>query len=71
MIELLVTGMLRSGTTLLEKALNVHPDIKLCYQPFPELFINTKKAFLEKKALYQGIMSSAIIVKKQGISHQI
>ena len=54
MLNLLVTGMLRSGTTLLEKALNAHPDIKLCYQPFPELFINTKRAFLEKNGIVSG-----------------
>lgn len=54
MTDLLVTGMLRSGTTLLEKALNAHPNIKLCYQPFPELFINTKKTFLENKGLISG-----------------
>ncbi len=46
MINLLVTGMLRSGTTLLEKALNAHPDIRVAYQPFPELFIQVKKRFL-------------------------
>lgn len=47
MINLAVTGMLRSGTTLLEKALNSHPDIKIAYQPFPELFIHTKKLFFK------------------------
>lgn len=45
MSKLLVTGMLRSGTTLLEKALNAHPDVHIVYQPFPELFIDAKKRF--------------------------
>jgi hypothetical protein len=54
MIKLLITGMLRSGTTLLQKALNAHPDIALCYQPFPELFINTKKEYLEKNGISAG-----------------
>lgn len=45
MINLFVTGMLRSGTTLLEKALNCHPDIRIAYQPFPEIFIQIKKEF--------------------------
>ena len=49
MINLFITGMLRSGTTLLEKALNTHPDIKILYQPFSELFIHTKQQFLRDK----------------------
>ncbi len=51
MINLFITGMLRSGTTLLEKALNTHPDVKIFYQPFPEFFIHTKQQFLKDKGL--------------------
>ena len=51
MINLFITGMLRSGTTLLEKALNTHPEIKIFYQPFPEFFIHTKQQFLKDKGL--------------------
>jgi len=51
MINLFVTGMLRSGTTLLEKSLNAHPDIRIFYQPFSELFIHAKRQFLRDNAI--------------------
>lgn len=51
MINLFVTGMLRSGTTLLEKALNAHPNVSLFYQPFTEFFLNTKRTFLKAKGI--------------------
>src|SRR5829696_4945787 len=43
---LLVTGMQRSGTTLLEKLLASHPEISVLSQPFPLLFVEAKRAFL-------------------------
>lgn len=42
---LFVTGMQRSGTTLLEKLLSSHPSISLLSQPFPYLFLQVKRAF--------------------------
>jgi hypothetical protein len=44
---LFVTGMQRSGTTLLEKLLHAHPDLSVLSQPFPLLFVEVKRAFLE------------------------
>lgn len=46
MDTLLVTGMQRSGTTLLEKLLASHPEISVLSQPFPLLFVEAKRAFL-------------------------
>ncbi|HSF42647.1 MAG TPA: sulfotransferase [Thermoanaerobaculia bacterium] len=43
---LFVTGMQRSGTTLLEKLLASHPEISVLSQPFPLLFVEAKRAFL-------------------------
>jgi hypothetical protein len=44
---ILVTGMLRCGTTLVEKLLANHPDVSLLAQPFPFLFLDAKRAFLQ------------------------
>ncbi len=45
---LFVTGMQRSGTTLLEKLLSNHPRLSLLSQPFPLLFVETKRDFLRR-----------------------
>lgn len=44
----ILTGMARSGTTLLEKLLCNHKDISILSQPFPKLFYQAKKKFFEK-----------------------
>jgi hypothetical protein len=44
-----VTGMQRSGTTLLDKLLASHPDLAVLSQPFPLLFVETKRAFLHAR----------------------
>ena len=49
MTNLLVTGMGRSGTTLLDKLLTSHADIDVLSQPFPLVFVDTKKQFLAEK----------------------
>jgi len=43
---LLISGMMRSGTTLLEKLLCNHPALSVLAQPFPNLYIKQKKDFL-------------------------
>jgi hypothetical protein len=47
MKHLFVTGMGRSGTSLLDKLLCAHPKIDLLSQPLPLLFVEAKKRFLE------------------------
>jgi hypothetical protein len=44
---LFVTGMPRGGTTLVEKLLSLHSQISLLSQPFPFLFLEAKRAFLQ------------------------
>lgn len=44
-----VTGMQRSGTTLLDKLLASHPMLSILSQPFPLLFVETKRAFLHAR----------------------
>jgi hypothetical protein len=46
---LFVTGMQRSGTTLLEKLLGSHPSVSILSQPFPLLFIQAKLDFLRDR----------------------
>ncbi|WP_419770590.1 MAG: sulfotransferase domain-containing protein [Candidatus Marinarcus sp.] len=47
MNRIFITGMGRSGTTLLEKLLSNHEKIEILSQPFPLLFVEVKKAFLK------------------------
>lgn len=48
---LLVTGYLRSGTTLLEKLLHAHDQVSVGAQPAPLLFVRMKELFLEDRGL--------------------
>lgn len=45
---LFVTGMQRSGTTLLEKLFGNHPELSVLSQPFPLLYVEAKRAFLRE-----------------------
>ena len=42
-----VTGMARSGTTLLDKLLSLHPNAFVASQPLPLLYVWVKRAFWE------------------------
>lgn len=46
-----LTGMARSGTTLVEKLLCNHQELSILSQPFPYLFIELKKLFLRAKGI--------------------
>jgi hypothetical protein len=48
---LFITGMLRSGTTLLERLLSAQAGISLLSQPFPLLFVEAKRTFLRSAGL--------------------
>ena len=45
--DVFITGMARSGTTLLEKMLANHPQLSMISQPFPRLFVHAKRQFVE------------------------
>jgi hypothetical protein len=47
----LITGMGRSGTTLLDKLLSNHQNIEILSQPFPLLFTEAKRAFLKQNKI--------------------
>lgn len=47
--QLFVTGMLRSGTTLLQTLLTNHPELFVAYQPFHQLYVDVKRMFLEEQ----------------------
>lgn len=48
---LFVTGMLRSGTTLVQTLLDNHPAMAVAYQPFHQFFVDVKKLFLKERGL--------------------
>jgi hypothetical protein len=48
---LLLTGMQRAGTTLLEKMLGGHPAISVLSQPLPLLMIAVKREFLANRGI--------------------
>lgn len=47
--QLFVTGMLRSGTSLTQTVLSAHPAMWIAYQPFHQLYVDVKQAFLEQR----------------------
>jgi hypothetical protein len=49
MHQLFVTGMLRSGTSLLQTLLTNHPQLFVAYQPFHQLYVDTKQMFLDEQ----------------------
>ena len=51
MSNFFLTGMGRSGTTLLEKLICNHTQLSILSQPFPFLFIYLKKVFLSSKGV--------------------
>ncbi len=52
--QLFITGMLRTGTTLLDKLLNSHPDITIASQPYFNLFLYVKEKY-NKNNNYNGM----------------
>ena len=55
MTAVFVTGMLRSGTTLGQTLLTNHPDALVAYQPFHQLYVDTKQLFLDEAGLKQAL----------------
>lgn len=49
MRQVFVTGMLRSGTSLLQTLLTNHPELFVAYQPFHQLYVDTKQMFLDEQ----------------------
>jgi len=48
----LITGAYRSGTTLLDKILDIHQDINVLSQPFPKLYRHLKHKFYETIGIF-------------------
>ena len=49
--SLFVTGLYRSGTTLLDKLLHAHPQVSVASQPCAVLFTGFKQKFLQQQGL--------------------
>ena len=50
---LLITGCYRSGTTLVEKILNMHPNVTVASQPFPVLYFLFKERFNQTRGIHR------------------
>ncbi|MBT2787315.1 MULTISPECIES: sulfotransferase [unclassified Halomonas] len=48
-MKLFITGMMRSGTTLLQKVLDCHPDLSVSYQLYTDNFVEVVKRFHAEK----------------------
>ena len=53
--SIFITGLYRSGTTLLEKLIHNHPKCFVASQPFPKLYIKIKKQFLASKDTFSRL----------------
>ncbi len=51
MSHLFVTGMLRSGTSLIQVLLTNHPQLFVAYQPYFQFYVDVRKRFLEEHCL--------------------
>lgn len=51
MQQVFVTGMLRSGTTLIQTLLTNHPRLFVAYQPFHQLYVDVKQMYLEENGV--------------------
>ena len=49
--HLLVTGPTRSGTTLVARLLDTHPDVSVAAQPFPSVYVETAADFRAARGL--------------------
>jgi len=53
--EVFVTGMLRSGTSLLQTLLTNHPRATVVYQPFHQFHVDVKRAYLRERGLDDAV----------------
>lgn len=53
--QVFVTGMLRSGTSLLQTLLTNHPKLFVAYQPFNQLYVDVKQRFLDEAGIVRQL----------------
>jgi len=63
--KIFITGMGRSGTTLIEKLLTNHPEIDVLSQPFPLVFTSLKSIFLEARGIKQYYVLNNYVNKEE------
>lgn len=64
MQQLFITGLYRSGTTLLEKLLHNHPQVGIASQPFPNFFFHAKRNFFKKKQIERPLPLGHLFLEK-------
>lgn len=52
MKNIFITGMLRSGTTLLARVLHHHPELEIVSQPYQQFYIDTKQLFYQSMNIH-------------------
>ncbi len=65
MKNIFITGIYRSGTTLLDKLLNNHEKVFVASQPYPELYYSTKRAFLESKGIKKHYPMDSMLLEEE------
>jgi len=68
--RLLVTGYLRSGTTLVEKLLHNHPRVCVGAQPAPLLYVHLKELFLAERGLPAGAYPLSHLFRETGYTRE-
>jgi hypothetical protein len=66
-----VTGAQRSGTTLLQKLLDAQDHISLLSQPFPLLFVEVKRAFLNTLGDEDPLPLGHLFLERRYTSHTL
>jgi len=70
MQSIFITGQYRSGTTLTEKILSCHPNIKIASQPFPHLYFKIKSNFHNKLNLKRRYPLGTLFGEQAYNSHE-
>ncbi|MES9827256.1 MAG: sulfotransferase [Candidatus Thiodiazotropha sp.] len=67
--HILVTGCYRSGTTIVEKIVNMHPNTTIASQPFPILFFIFKEHFNDIRGIKRRYPLDHLFLETSYVNH--